>query len=59
MNKLIQYLVRHEVYERQGICKVLVREWEEKHWLPDFHAIGEVEYVNGDPMHVATIESRA
>ena len=57
MNAMQQYLVRHERYERQGLCRVLVQEWEDKHWLPNFYAIGQEEYVNGDPMHLAIIEA--
>jgi len=57
---MIQYLVRHELYETcaGGIGRVLVQEWEEKHWAPDFYAVGEIDYVNGNKNHVTEIVAK-
>lgn len=57
---MIQYLVRHELYETaaNGFGRVLVQEWEEKHWMPDFHAVGEFDYVNGDKNHTTEIVAK-
>jgi len=54
---MIQYLVRHELYESgpDGIGRILVQEWEELHWAPPHFAIGEIDYVNGDRNHVTEI----
>lgn len=58
-HKMIPYSVRFELYEAQGATgRVLVQEWEETKWLPDFYAVGHVDYVNGNPLHRWIVEER-
>lgn len=59
-NGTAQYVIRHEIYERgpEGVGRILVHESEEVRTLPSFFKVGDVDYHEGNPLHLVSVEER-